>query len=96
MYRSLDLDQGLWISHDKTCSCTVLPTNNIYTFDYPIKTASDKKGRAFNKIMKEREVVGVTYVYRGQFLGAVGSKASHFKPDKPSSAAYHLLAMQPK
>ena len=58
--------------------------------------ASDKKGRAFNKTVKEREAVGVTYVYRGQLLGAMGSRASHFKPDKPSSAAYHLLAMQPK
>lgn len=58
--------------------------------------ASDKKLRAFNKIVKEREVVGVICVYRGQLLGAMRSRASHFKLDKPSSAAYHLLAMQPK
>lgn len=37
--------------------------------------ASDKKVRAFNKIVKEREVVGATCVYRGQLLGAMGSRA---------------------
>ena len=43
--------------------------------------ASDKKVRAFNKIVKEREVMGVICVYRGQLLGAMGSRASHFKLD---------------
>lgn len=50
---------------------------------------------AYHKIVNERKVVVVTCVYRGQPLSSMWLRASFLKPDKLSSMAYHLLAMQP-